>query len=113
MANDLYDLAEKPGTLAEAVAMILVTFGEAELAGWAEKPLNEAVVDAHFDLGLWIRNHWLFCGDSLLVKRIRRLGCCIHDDDISSAILEALWRVLNGEDCPAVEELLEIRHEAS
>jgi len=52
VANDLRNLAEKPGTLAEAVAMILVTFGEAEFDGWAKKPLNEAVADAHFDLGL-------------------------------------------------------------
>jgi hypothetical protein len=101
--------ANRSGTLAEAVARILVTFGEAEFAEWADKPMDEATT-AHFDLGLWIRNHWV-CGTvAPLVARIKELDRRIHDDDIPALILEGLWRVLNDGDCPTVEGLLARRH---
>ena len=112
MARNSRFSKDTPGTLAEAVAMILVTFGEKELAEWAEKPMNEATM-AHFDLGLWVRDRWVYGDNCPLVARIREFAGYIHDDGISSLILEALWAVLNDEDCPTVESLLENRESST
>jgi hypothetical protein len=101
---------EKPGSPAEAVAMILVTFGAPELSEWAAKPMEQAVTDAQFALGGWIRDHWVYGDPCPLGKRIRELVCSIHEDEISALVLEALWWVLNDEDCPTVEGLLERRY---
>ena len=103
-------MGKTPSTLSEAIGIIRATFPEAELAAWANRPMDEAVLDAHFALGAWIRNEWIFDEESQLVKRIRESTAYIHDDDVSSLILEALWRVLNDEDCPSIERLLGFRY---
>ncbi len=53
------------------------------------------LVDFHFGLGMFIRNKWLYPGDSLLGQKFIAIGV-IHPDDMSSIILEALWLDLNS-----------------
>jgi len=110
MTGERRGSTSRPHTLAEAVAMILATFGEERFTRWADQPIGGALADAHFDLGLWIRNHWVLGAGSPLAGRIREDVYSIHDDDISALILEALWRVLHGERCPTAEEMIESRH---
>ena len=100
----------KPTSLAEAVEILRSTYPQDQLDAWAAEPLSEALWKAHFQLGLWIRNEWVHTGPAPFVRRMRRLFFFVHDDDVSGYVLEALWRVLNGEDCPTIEELLERRY---
>jgi len=102
--------SRSPTTLAEAVEVLRSRYPQDELAVWAAEPLSEALWTAHFQLGLWIRNHWMYEDPAPLIARIRKLSYCVHDDDISGYILEAFWRVLNREACPTIEEMLERRY---
>ena len=99
-----------PTTLAEAVEILRSALPQDQLVAWAAQSFDEALSDAHFQLGLWIRNAWVHSGPAPFVRRMRELVFCVHDDDISGSVLEALWRVLNGERCPTIEELLERRY---
>ena len=102
--------ARKPTTLDEAVEILRSRYAEDELASWAAEPLDEALWKAHFQLGLWIRNEWVHEDPAPLVARILSLAAPAHPDTVSEYVLEALWRVLRGEDCPMIEELLERRY---
>ena len=96
----------KPSSLQEAVVTIRETFPETELQDWATQPEDTACLQAHWGLGLWIRNHWIYDKGSPLASEIKKQSLFLHDDDISSIILKALWRVLNGDPCPTIQELL-------
>jgi hypothetical protein len=100
----------KPTTLAEAVEILQSAYPQDQLDAWAAEPLSEALADSHFQLGLWIRNEWVHTGSAPFVRRMRELVYCLHGDDVSGFVLEALWRVSNDEDCPTIEELLERRY---
>ena len=76
-----------------------------ELASWAARLRSDALWAAHFQLGPWIRKEWVHAEPALLMAQIRKLCYFVHADDLSSCVLEALWRVPNGEDCPTVEEM--------
>ena len=96
---------KKPTTLAEAVETLRSKYPKDELASWAAEPLSEALCKAHFQAGLWIRNEWVHEQPAPLVRRMRELAYFVHDDDASQVILEALWRVVNGQECPTIEDL--------
>ncbi len=96
----------KPTPLEDAVRMIRTTFPELALRDWATRPEDEACLQAHFVLGLWVRNMWVHGEGSPLARRIKAAAWFVHDDDISKMVIRALWRVLNGFPCPSVEELL-------
>ena len=100
----------KPSALVKAVEILRAMHSEEEFAAWAAEPLSEALWKSHFQAGLWIRNEWVYEDPAPLVDRIQRLAAPVHPDSISEYVLEALWRVLNGEACPTIEELLERRH---
>ena len=51
--------------------------------------------NAHFGLGMWIRNHWQLWGQSRLWTYFHKLGLS-HPDDISDLILQSYHRYLNG-----------------
>ena len=93
--------------MAEAVEILRSMYPREQLAPWAAQSLSEALADAHFAGGLWIRNKWVHSEPAPFVVRMRQLLYSVHDDDVSNYVLEALWRVLNSEDCPTVGELLE------
>jgi hypothetical protein len=95
-----------PTSLGEAVEAIRAEFPEAELRAWASQTEGSAEVQAHFGLGLWIRNQWFHGAGSPLAAQIQRAAHCeMHPDDVSSIIVRALWRVLNGQPCPTIEQL--------
>lgn len=94
----------KPSTLQEAISIIQATFPAAELRAWAAQPEHIASFQAHFELGLWIRNQWVY-GGSPMYTEIERATLIIHTDDISDIVIKALWDVLNGKPCPTISEL--------
>ena len=56
------------------------------------------LVDLHFDLGMFIRNNWLYDKTSPFVKALRVKGLSwLHEDDVSSALINAYWTHLNGQ----------------
>jgi len=57
----------------------------------------EALADAHFGMGMWMRNHWQMWGGGPLAKHFNSLGIH-HPDDMSSIVLESYW--LRMHDCP-------------
>lgn len=96
----------RPLSLQDAVDIIRATFPEEELQAWSDQPEGSAGAQAHFELGVWIRNNWVYRAGSPLAVHIKEVAWFIHDDDISSVVIKALWRVLNGSVCPSIEELL-------
>ncbi len=96
----------KPSSLEDAVTLIRAKFPESELQAWAAQSEDAARFKAHFELGLWVRNNWVYGNGSPLATRIKEAAWFVHDDDISRMIVRALWRVLNGLPCPTIEELL-------
>lgn len=95
-----------PASLQNGVDIILASFPENELRAWAAQPEDIAKGEAHFGLGMWIRNNWVHGSGSPLSARIRDAAGFIHDDGVSSVIVAAVWHVLNGQPCPAIEELV-------
>lgn len=96
----------RPSTLPEAVKILRSMHSQDQLGSWAAQPLNEALWKAHFEAGLWIRNTWVYEDCAPLVATMRGFAGFLHDDAISQVILEALWHVLNGQECPSLEALL-------
>jgi|APSaa5957512576_1039674.scaffolds.fasta_scaffold150821_1 hypothetical protein len=62
------------------------------------RSMNEMdLVDLHFDLGMFIRNNWLYDQNSPFVKSLRLKGLnWLHEDDVSLFLIKAYWRYLNG-----------------
>lgn len=81
--------------LVNIVHQILSTADPYELRVWALQPQDQACLDAHWGLGTWIRNEWVYPH----VAQLRLGAPTTHDDDISTLILMALWDVLNGNPC--------------
>ena len=84
-----------PGTVDEAVVVVLATLSDADkdqIAGMAEADL----IGLHFGLGLWIRNNLgLWHGNQALMQSIRQVTPNIHPDDVSTVIIEAVWKRLH------------------
>jgi|APSaa5957512622_1039677.scaffolds.fasta_scaffold45416_2 hypothetical protein len=58
---------------------------------------REGLVDFHMDIGLFIRNNWLYAEDSPLIKALREHGMTYyHEDTLSALIIELFWEHLNG-----------------
>ncbi len=56
-------------------------------------------VEAHFGLGMWLRNNWgLWGGDSCPLPAYFRAHGIHHPDDMSGLILDCYVQHLNGED---------------
>lgn len=98
----------KPSSLEEAFAILQSTFHALELQEWSAQSESSAISQAHWTLGMWVRNQWVY-GGSPLVEEIKSAAGVIHDDDVSSIIIKALWHVLNGAPCPTIEELIPLR----
>jgi hypothetical protein len=62
-----------------------------------ENKRKEELVDFHMDLGLLIRNNWLYADDSPLIQTLREQGMTYyHEDTLSALIIEIFWEHLNG-----------------
>ena len=59
--------------------------------------LSEFLSQAHFGIGMWLRNNWGLWVGSRLSKYFNSFNYS-HPDDISSIILELYYRQLTGED---------------
>ena len=104
-------MTAKPCSLAEAIAMIREEFPEADLLTWAAKPELGAVIEAHFGIGMWIRNQWAYGEGCPLVFKLREHSYIFRlEDEVSSIILEGLWRFLNGEKDLTIEQLISDRY---
>jgi len=71
---------------------------KATIAAMAESDL----IGLHFGLGMWIRNNLgLWQGNDALMQAIRARDQAIHPDDVSMAMIAAVWERLR-EDVPKV-----------
>lgn len=58
---------------------------------------EEELVDCHFDLGLFIRNCWLYDDTSSFVRHLRSQGLSwLQVDDVSAFLIKLYWEYLNG-----------------
>jgi len=60
---------------------------------------REDLVDCQHDLGMFIRNNWLYDETSPLVRALRLLGIEEYNENVLSAlIIEVFWEHLQGEE---------------
>lgn len=85
-----------PKDIEEAVAYFEKRWSKKDKKKFSDKPEKRAVLDAHFGVGMWIRNEWIRGNrDTLLINHFNSLGI-YHPDDMSSIILTSLHRKLNN-----------------
>jgi hypothetical protein len=84
-----------PNTLDEAFTSLDVSLKPEQRLAFMQRPEREAIMEAHFAVGLYIRNQWLRSGKSALAKLLHEKGAQSYDD-MSSMILHSYWRHLNG-----------------
>ncbi|MEA4983267.1 MAG: DUF6794 domain-containing protein [Paludibacter sp.] len=65
---------------------------------------NEFTVNAHFGIGMWMRNNWRLWGGSRLSKYFNDIGV-FHPDDMSGIILTSYHRYLLGQDIKLEEQI--------
>jgi hypothetical protein len=65
---------------------------------------DEFTANAHFGIGLWMRNNWGLWGGSRLSKYLNDLGI-FHPDDMSDLILTSYHRYLLGQDLKLEEQI--------
>ena len=65
---------------------------------------DEFTSNAHFGIGLWMRNNWGLWGGSRLSKYFNTLGI-FHPDDMSGTILTSYHRHLLGQDIKLEEQI--------
>jgi hypothetical protein len=84
-----------PKNLDDAILFFQQNWTKTELDIFRMKAEDEAVSDAHFGSGLWVRNNWIRGGrDTSFVNYFHSLGV-YHPDD-SSIVFTSLHRVLNN-----------------
>lgn len=84
-----------PNTLEEAFASLDQSLNAGERRRFMSLPEDEAVTEAHFGLGMYVRNTWFRSGHSGMIKTFLDAGAGSMDD-MSSMVLHSYWRYLNG-----------------
>ena len=84
-----------PNTLDEAFAALDALLSPADRHSFMHKSEGQATLDAHFSLGMYIRNEWFRHGGSTLPGELYAAGARSLDD-MSSMVLTSYWRHLNG-----------------
>jgi len=95
---DSTKINQLPKNLEEAITYFKIRWNDSIKNEFKNKPEDDAVCECHFGVGMWIRNEWLR-GDRnpAFYQYFKDLG--VHDlDEISSIVLVALHRRLNGKD---------------
>lgn len=69
---------------------------------------DEFVGNAHFGLGMWLRNNWQLWGGGRLAYYFNDMGIH-HPDDMSGIILTSYHRHLKGEDIKLEEQIKEYK----
>jgi hypothetical protein len=108
-ANPAQEQQKIPTTLAEAHAELERGLSPETLAEIDALPSEAGTARYHMDVGLWMRNRWLWRG-SLLRKQMEESGFT-HPDDMSAVILATFWRKRHGQDV-RLEELAAAQRKA-
>jgi hypothetical protein len=92
-----YAMAERPipNTLEEAFSYLDASLKPDQRLAFMHRSESDAVAQAHFAVGLFIRNQWLRSGESALTEFLQAAGAQSFDD-MSSMILTSYWRHLHG-----------------
>ena len=95
-----------PSSLEQAVKLIIDSLDEDKL-DFIE---NNSPIDTHFGLGMYLRNAWsLWDHETVFVQYFLNKYNIGHADDISSIILDCVWRTVKGKEW-RVEELVKKYH---
>lgn len=90
----------------EAAQAIWENFPLTELQRWLGMPENQAVLHAHWMMGMWVRNQWIHRHPSApLARDLEKYAPFGDPDKVSTFILHGVWRVLNGQDLQALTAL--------
>jgi uncharacterized protein DUF6794 len=92
--NPAIALEGGPNTLEDAFRILDKNLPPIEKSTFKRTPEKQAAIKAHFGLGLWIRNEWLYRERSGLRDYLASLGAR-HIDDMSGMVLVSYWRHLN------------------
>src|ERR1041384_268286 len=87
--------AAVPNTLDQAFVALDSLLSDQDRSAFMHKPERQAVLDAHFAVGMYIRNYWFRHGGSTLPGVLYRAGARSLDD-MSSMVLTSYWRHLNA-----------------
>ena len=92
-----YAMEERPipNTLEEAFSYLDTSMKADQRLAFMHRSERDAIVQAHFAVGMYIRNQWLRTGKSALVGILKAAGAGSYDD-LSSIILTSYWRHLHG-----------------
>lgn len=85
-------------TLDEAIEYLLAALPEKDLERIASMEKGEFLAEAHFGLGMWIRNNLGLWAGGPLAKDLEENHMCFMADDMSHVILKALWERLQNLD---------------
>ena len=85
----------EPNTMEEAIHALEKQLSPAQREAFKAKSEAVALTDAHFGLGMQIRNEWFRTGGSDLPRILSEAGAKSMDD-MSTLVLSAYWRRLNG-----------------
>ena len=86
-----------PKNLDECYAELTKMLSKEEVEKFKNKDEDKATADAHFGLGMWLRNNWGLWQKSRLAKYFNGMGI-FHPDDMSGIILTSFHRHLNNKD---------------
>lgn len=87
----------RPLTLADAILHLKKIHNDSIKQRIISLTEEEFIGQAHFGLGLWIRNHWGLWRGGPLAKHFNALGI-YHPDDMSGIILASYHRALRQQD---------------
>lgn len=86
----------RPGSIDEAVDVLLAVLPEAQLQRLARDARDDLLV-YHFGLGLWVRSAFGLWGDNpSLLEDCRNGTPEVDPDDAAMRIVDALWQRLQG-----------------
>jgi len=85
-----------PKTIPECFTFLKVLVDEPYLEAVRNRR-REELVDCQHDLGMFIRNNWLYSGASPLIRTFKFMGMGDYEEDsLSALIIEEFWEHLNG-----------------
>ena len=102
--KDTLDEVYIPKDLEDCFKQIDVFFADStktKIKQWTE---DEFCSNAHFGLGMWMRNNWGLWGGSRLSKYFNEMKI-FHPDDMSGIILTSYHRYLTGNEIKLEEQI--------
>lgn len=85
-----------PTNLSEAVDILIASMEKEDKEYILKTDLDQLTCEAHFGLGLAIRNTWIYRDDSSLGKYLFENCGLLDPDDMSSGVLDAFFRKVKG-----------------